>query len=34
MEKTLIVARKEIAENLRSIRYWAIIGLFVLDRLT
>jgi|YelNatPaOPRAMG01_1025707.scaffolds.fasta_scaffold27852_3 ABC-2 type transport system permease protein len=30
MEKALIVARKEIAENLKSIRYWAIIGLFVL----
>jgi len=30
MEKALIVARKEIAENFKSVRYWAIIGLFVL----
>lgn len=30
MEKVLIVARKEIAENLKSIRYWGLIALFIL----
>ncbi len=30
MEKILVVARKEVLENLRSARYWGLVALFVL----
>lgn len=29
-EKVAIIVRKEVLENLKSLRYWGLIGLFVL----
>ncbi|MEM4872989.1 MAG: hypothetical protein QXY35_05995 [Thermofilaceae archaeon] len=30
MEKILVVAKKEIVENLKSVRFWGLIALFIL----
>ena len=30
MEKVLIIVRKEVAENLKSVRYWGLVALFIL----